>query len=134
MNQYNDDGAAIEAVWSSCMDDDGDPMVLKTLLKKGNAVTLKPYARSGAKVLFRTDADAVGWEAASGTMDIFAWSDIDFSQFTFNANDGPIEIPFNRKVKNYKRLQIIVKNDAVNEGFGVYAIVKHYVTGNFAKR
>lgn len=134
MNRYNDDGAAIEAVWSSCMDDDGDPMVLKTLLKKGNAVTLKPYARSGAKVLFRTDADAVGWEAASGTMDIFDWSDIDFSQFTFNANDGPIEIPFNRKVKNYKRLQIIVKNDAVNEGFGVYAIVKHYVTGNFAKR
>lgn len=134
MSRYNDDGAAIEAVWSTRMDDDGDPMVLKTLLKKGNAVTLKPYTRSGAKVLFRTDADAVGWETASGTMDIFDWSDIDFSRFTFNTNDGPMEIPFNRKVKNYKRLQIIIKNDAVNEGFGVYAIVKHYVTGNFAKR
>jgi len=121
-------------VWSTRMDDDGDPMVLKTLLKKGNAVTLKPYTRSGAKVQFRTDADAVGWDVASGTMDIFDWSDIDFSRFTFNTNDGPVEIPFDRKVKNYKRLQIIIKNDAVNEGFGVYAIVKHYVTGNFAKR
>lgn len=134
MGRYSDDGEAIEAAWSTPMDDDGDPMVLKTLLKKGNAVTLKPYARSGAKVLFRTDADAVGWEAAKGDMDIFDWSDLDFSRFTFNANDGPMEIPFERKVKKYKRLQIIVKNDAVDEGFGVYAIVKHYVTGNFAKR
>lgn len=134
MKRYSDDGAAIEAVWSTRADDDGDPMVLKTLLKKGNAVTIKPYTRSSAKVLFRTDADAVGWDAASGAMDIFDWSDIDFSRFTFNTNDGPAEIPFNRKVKNYKRLQIIVKNDKVDEGFGVYAIVKHYVSGNFAKR
>ena len=67
-------------------------------------------------------------------MDIFNWEDIDFSRFTFNANDGPQEIPFNRKVKNYKRLQIIVKNDGLNEGFGIYGIVKHYVVGNYAKK
>lgn len=134
MRRYNDDGAAITAMWSTPADDDGDPMVLKTLLKKGNAVTIKPYSRSSARILFRTERDTAAKEIASGTMDIFDWEDIDFSRFTFNANDGPAEIPFNRKVKNYKRLQIVVKNDAVNEGFGVYAIVKHYVTGNFAKR
>ncbi len=134
MQRYNDDGAAIEAVWSTKQDDDGDPMILKTLLKKGNAVTIKPYNRSGAKILFRTDKDAVGWQAAEGTMDIFNWDDIDFERFTFNANDGPQEIPINRKIKNYKRLQILVKNDAVNEGFGVYAITKHFVSGNFAKK
>ena len=65
---------------------------------------------------------------------IFSWEDIDFSRFTFEANDAPAEIPFRRKVKNYKRLQILIKNDAVNEGFGVFCIVKHYVTGNFAKK
>lgn len=134
MARYSDDGEAITAIWSTPADDDGDPMVLKTLLKKGNAVTIKPYARSSAKVSFRTDKDAIDWQVTEGTMDIFDWDDIDFSRFTFNANDAPAEIPFNRKVKNYKRLQIIVKNDAVNEGFGVYGIVKHYVTGNFAKR
>ena len=134
LKRYNDDGAAIEAVWSTKSDDDGDPMVYKTMLKKGNAVTIKPYNRSSAKILFRTDKDAIGWLAAEGTMDIFDWKDIDFNRFTFNANDAPAEIPFRRKVKNYKRLQILVKNDAVNEGFGVYAIVKHYVTGNFAKK
>ena len=134
MARYNDDGTAIEAVWSTRSDDDGDPMVLKTLLKHGNAVTIKPYARSSAKILFRTDRDAVAWQAAEGTTDIFDWEDIDFSRFTFNANDGPSEIPFRRAVKKYKRLQILVKNDAVNEGFGVYAIVKHYAAGNFAKK
>ena len=134
MKRYSDDGAAITALWSTKADDDGDPMVLKTMLKKGNAVTIKPYTRSSVKILFRTDRDAVAWQAAEGTMDIFDWEDIDFARFTFNANDGPAEVPFNRKVKNYKRLQIIVKNDAVNEGFGVFSIVKHFVTGNFAKK
>lgn len=127
-------GAAITAVWATRADDDGDPMVLKTLLKKGNAVTIKPYRRSSAKILFRTDRDAAAWQAAEGTMDIFDWEDIDFSRFTFNANDAPQEVPFRCKVKNYKRLQILIKNDAVNEGFGVYGIVKHFVTGNFAKK
>lgn len=134
MGRFSDDGEAICAIWSTKSDDDGDPMVLKTLLKKGNAVTLKPYSRSGAKILIRTDKDAVAWQAAEGTMDIFDWEDIDFSRFTFSSNDAPSEIPINRKVKNYKRLQFVVKNDAVNEGFGVFGVVKHFVTGNFAKR
>lgn len=134
VTRYSDDGAPIEAVWATRADDDGDPMVTKTLLKHGNAVTIKPYARSGAKVLFRTDRDTVAWQAAEGTMDIFDWADIDFARFTFLSNDGPSEIPFERAVKKYKRLQILVKNDALNEGFGVYAIVKHFAGGNFARK
>ena len=132
--RYNDDGEAIVAVWSTKADDDGDPMRLKTLLKKGNAVTIQPYSRSSAKVLFRTEKDPAGRQIAQGTMDIFSWEDIDFSRVTFNANDGPQEVPFNRKMKNYKRLQIIIKNDAVNEGFGIYGIVKHFVVGNYSKK
>ncbi|MBQ9459588.1 MAG: hypothetical protein IJU66_06605 [Oscillospiraceae bacterium] len=134
MARFNDDGAPIEAVWSTPLDDDGDVTMLKTMLKKGCAVEIKPYTRSGAKVMLRTDGDAVAWQAAEGTMDIFDWEDIDFSRFSFNASDAPQTIPFRRKVKNYKRLQIVVKNDAVNEGFGVYGIVKHYAVGNFAKK
>lgn len=134
LNRYSDDGEAITAIWSTKQDDDGDPMILKTLLKKGNAVTLKPYDRSSAKILFRTDKDAVAWQAAYGELDIFNWEDIDFSRFTFNSNDAAQEITLNRKVKNYKRLQILVKNDVANEGFGVFAITKHFVSGNFAKK
>jgi len=134
MSKFSDDGEAITAVWATPADDDGDPLVYKFLLKKGNGVTIKPYSRSSAKIYLRTDKDASGWYANGSNMDIFDWEDIDFDRFTFNSNDGPAEIPINRKVKNYKRLQIIVMNDQLNEGFGVYAITKHYVTGNFAKR
>ena len=133
MTEFSDDGAAITAVWATKADDDGDSTVLKTMIKKGCAVTLKPFTRSSAKILFRTDRDCAPIQAQNGTMDIFDWTDIDFSRFTFNSNDGPQEIMFNAKVKKYKRLQIVIKNDAVNEGFGVFGITKHYVTGNFAK-
>jgi len=134
MERYSDDGAPIFACWSTKADDDGDVMVLKTLIKKGNAVTLKPYTRSSAKVYFRTDQDPEEWMGREDTMDIFDWADIDFERFTFNANDAPREVLLNTKVKKYKRLQIIVKNDAVNEGFGIFGITKRYVVGNFAKR
>ena len=134
MERYADDGAAIFACWATKADDDDDVTVLKTMIKKGNSVTIKPYLRSSAKICFRTERDAVDWQATYGTMDIFDWEDIDFSRFTFNANEAPQEILFNTKVKKYKRLQIIIKNDAVNEGFGIYGVTKHYVNGNFAKR
>lgn len=134
LDKHSDDGAAIYAVWSTKADDDGDPTILKTMIKKGCAVTLAPYTRSSAHICFRTDRDPGEYEARYGTLDIFDWEDIDFSRFTFNANDGPQEILFNSKVKKYKRLQIFIKNDAVNEGFGIFGITKHYVAGNFAKR
>lgn len=134
MSKYSDDGAPITAIWATKADDDGDVTILKTMIKKGNSVTIKPYARSSAKICFRTNNDAVDWQAAFGTMDIFDWGDVDFSRFTFHSNDGPQEILFNTKVKKYKRLQIIIKNDAVNEGLGLFGITKHFVKGNFAKR
>lgn len=55
MSRYSDDGAAISAVWATKYDDDGTPAVLKTLLKRGCCVTIKPYARSSAEVYIRAD-------------------------------------------------------------------------------
>lgn len=134
MDRYSDDGAAITARWSTAADDDGDPTVQKTMLKQGCAVTLKPYSRSSSKIFFRTDRDAAQREIRGGLMDIFDFGAVDFSRWSFNCNDGAGEVFFRQKVKKYKRLQIGVVNDAVNEGFGIVAITKHFVTGNFAKK
>lgn len=134
MQRYADDDKAILAIWSTMADDDGDVTLLKTMIKKGNSVTIKPYTRSSAQIYFRTEQDPVEFFATGDTLDIFDWEDIDFTRFTFNSNDAPREILFNTKVKKYKRLQIIVKNDAINEGFGIFGITKHFVIGNFAKR
>lgn len=135
MSRYSDDGAAISAVWATKYDDDGTPAVLKTLLKRGCCVTIKPYARSSAEVYIRADRTGGHEKKVTGKpMDILDFSDIDFERITFNTDESPQEIFLNRKVKNYKRLQIIVRNQEPNEGFGIFQITKHYVTGNYAKR
>lgn len=134
MSRYSDDGAAISAVWATKYDD-GTPAVLKTLLKRGCCVTIKPYARSSAEVYIRADRTGGHEKKVAGKpMDILDFSDIDFERITFNTDESPQEIFLNRKVKNYKRLQIIVRNREPNEGFGIFQITKHYVTGNYAKR
>lgn len=135
MSRYSDDGTAISAVWATKYDDDGTPAVLKTLLKRGCCVTIKPYARSSAEVYIRADRTGGHEKKVAGKpMDILDFSDIDFERITFNTDESPQEIFLNRKVKNYKRLQIIVRNREPNEGFGIFQITKHYVTGNYAKR
>lgn len=135
MSRYSDDGAAISAVWATKYDDDGTPAVLKTLLKRGCCVTIKPYARSSAEVYIRADRTGGHEKKVAGKpMDILDFSDIDFERITFNTDESPQEIFLNRKVRNYKRLQIIVRNREPNEGFGIFQITKHYVTGNYAKR
>ena len=135
MARYSDDGEAIDAVWATRYDDDGTPAVLKTMIQRGCCVTIKPYARSSGTVYFRSDRPGGGERKVAATaMDILDFTDIDFERFTFNTDDSPQEIFLNRKVKNYKRLQIIVRNAENNEGFGIFQITKHYVIGNFAKR
>ena len=133
--QTIENGAAIDAVWSTKYDDDGTPAVLKTMLKRGCCVTIKPYARSSGTVYFRSDrTSGVEKKVARKDMDILDFADIDFERITFNTDDSPQEIFLNRKVKNYKRLQILVRNSEVNEGFGIFQITKHFVIGNYAKR
>lgn len=134
MERFNDDGAPIDTVWATKYDDDGSPSRLKTIQKRGCCVTIKPYSRSSATVYFRSDkTGGTEMQVSRSTMDIFDWEDIDFERFTFNTDSSPAEVFFNRKLKNYKRLQIIIRNKEINEGFGVFQITKHFVTGNFAK-
>lgn len=45
----------------------------------------------------------------------------------------PQEIYLRKKIKKYKRLQIIVENNMLNESFGVSEIVKMYTIGNYSK-
>ena len=132
MDRYSDDGAAIDAQWATKADDDGDFMRYKTLIKQGGGVQLKPYLRSSVDVIMRTDSD-FGNLMLSSSVGIFSWEDIDFESFTFSTIDTPQVIPFGTRVKKYITLQIIVRNNKVNEGFGVLGIIKRYVCMGYVK-
>lgn len=133
MDKFNDDGKAIVASWSTLNDDDNAPHLYKSMTKKGCLVTLKPYNRSSGTIYVCKDGNPRQF-LRKGLMDILDWDDIDYDRFTFNTNESPQDVFFKKKVKEYKRLQIIVENDALNEGFGVLQIVKTFTIGNYAKK
>ncbi len=132
---YYDEEDGIDAVWATRYDDDGTPAIQKTMIKKGCCVTIKPYARGGATVYYRTDRTGGGekW-ANTKLLDMLDFNDIDFERVDFGNKDEAQEIFLNRKVRNYKRLQIICRSNAPGEGFGIFQITKHYVAGGFSKR
>lgn len=133
MARYNDDGAAISASWATKADDDGDFTRYKTCNKRWLAVMLKPFTRSSAKVYVVTEKD-IERLVGERTMDIFDFSDVDFSRFSFNTAESPQVMPINAKTKKYITMQVIVKNDAKDEGFGVFGVKKWYTFGSYVKR
>ena len=133
LERFNDNGEAIACAWATLADDDGNIALNKMLLKKGGSVTVKPYSQSSAKIYFRTEKQAEAYLAHQATVDMHDWQSTDFSRITFNANNSPQEIFFSHKISKYRRLQIIIANDSLNEGFGIYTITKHYLLGGFGR-
>lgn len=133
MARYNDDGMAITASWATKADDDGDFTRYKTCNKRWLAVMLKPFTRSSAKVYVVTEKD-IERLVAERTMDIFDFSDIDFARLSFNTAESPQVMPVNAKTKKYITMQVIVRNDAKDEGFGVFGVKKWYTFGTYVKR
>ena len=133
MSKYNDNGEAITAVWTTKLDNDDMPEMLKTMQKKGCVITTKPFTRSSIQVGVLTpdytNAKIVKY-ASLGILDL---SDIDFEDFTFISNDNARTVVLRTKVKKYKALQFVLKNDKLNQGFGVFNITKNYIIANYVK-
>jgi hypothetical protein len=111
-------GAPIKAVWGTIADDDGSANYYKKLQKRGSLVAVMPMSDSGVKVYLIPDEKE--------------------PIFVGETDIGNHILPFNyylrKKVKNYKRLQIVCENESYNDGFGVDEIIKSYTIGNYAKR
>ena len=111
-------GAPIKAVWGTIADDDGSANYYKKLQKRGSLVAVMPMSDSGVKVYLIPDEKE--------------------PIFVGETDIGNHILPFNyylrKKVKNYKRLQIVCENESYNDGFGIDEIIKCYTVGNYAKR
>ena len=133
MSRYNDDGKPIVSRWSTKADDFGSFMFRKTMTKRGSGVMIKPYTRSSVRVYAVTEA-GIERSIKYSTMDIFSFADIDFGRFTFNTSDSPQVVPFNKKLKKFISLQVVLENKELDEGFGTYGVVVQYVVGNYVKK
>lgn len=130
--RYQSGGSPVIAEWSTPNDDDGGVQYFKTLNKKGCLAVLSPFPRSSCKCYFIVDGNPREL-IKTGDFDIFDWKDVEFERFTFSTNESPQEIYFNKKKKKYKRIQIVIRNDEINEGFGIHEIIKTFSIGNFSK-
>lgn len=112
---YN--GVPITAVWSTIADDDGAVHFFKNLKKKGSLVSLLPSSDSGVQIYLKPDRKE--------------------PVFVCETDAKQIDIPFDaymkKKIKKYKRLQIICKNSTLDDAFGVDQIIKCYTMGNYSK-
>lgn len=125
-------GDPVCAKWSSVFDDDGAPQKLKTLMKKGSVITVVPHYRTSCEITLVKDGDKFEY-LGRVTADLASFENIDFSRFSFNSNTVAFDRFTRKKIKKYKRLQIIVENNEP-EPFGITKIVKTYTFGNYAKR
>ena len=142
-------GTPVSAYWSSVFDDDGAPQILKTLKKKGTMCVLVPSAHTGCYVTLIKNGDEFQPLPYQNTA-IFSFADVDFgygheddpdyvptdpseARFIFASNGVAFDRFTKKKIKKYKRLQMIVGNDRA-EPFALTKVVKTYEQGNYAKR
>jgi hypothetical protein len=123
--KYSDDGEAIDASWSTAVDDDGNFAEKKSMTRSGTALLAKPFCRSSAEVLVRSERELCAFAAALGGF--FDFGDIVFDdKFSFETSDTPRVLPVRCGLRRYHTLQITVRNAVVNEGFGIFGIVKRF--------
>jgi hypothetical protein len=125
-------GEPVKAMWCSAFDDDGYPSKLKTLQKKGSFVTLVPHYKTGCELTLVKNGDERQY-VGEFTADMMSFERIDFSRFVFNGNTATADFFMKKKIKKYKRLQIILENNKA-EPFGITNVVKSYTIGDLAKR
>ena len=114
---YNDNGAPIECEWSTVLDNDGVTNYFKNLQKKGCLVTLLPLDNTGADVYVKADDK----------------DPVLIGSISANNLEVPAEFYLNKKIKKYKRMQIIIRNNNLNQGLGIQEIIKVYTVGNYSK-
>ena len=111
------EGVPIRAVWSTIADDDEMVHFFKNLTKKGFVLSFIPESNNGVDIFLKPDEKE---PIEIGTMNI-------------DETTLPYDMFVRKKVKKYKRLQIICANESYNDNFGIDQIIKSYTVGNYSK-
>ncbi len=110
-------GVPIYAEWSTIADDDEMVHFFKNLNKKGCVVSLLPGEGSYVRVLIKPDEKEPK----------------DLGYIESGITELPSDMIVKKKIKKYKRLQFIIRDDWYNDGFALDQIIKTYTVGNYSK-
>ncbi len=133
MNAYSDDGAGINAMWTTPLLDGGCFMKKKNICRRGTGILIKPFIRSSGEIFFTTDKS---YRSVTGsyTSDVIDFDDIDFNRFTFNCRDNPKVEVSPKKFRGVLQFQMGVRHTAANEGFGILAMMITFTVRSYIKK
>ena len=133
MDAYTDDGEAIDAYWTTKLDDLGDPSTTKTIKKRNIGVVAMPFAKSSAQIYYLKNGEEnfIKEYALSSEFD---FDNFDFDNINFGLASSPYFVPTNKKSKNNKMFRIKIRNNKASEAFGLYKIVFNYEYAKAIKR
>lgn len=132
MGAYSDDGAPIQAYWTTKLDDLNDVSSYKKIEKRNIGVLAMPFAKSSANIFYLKDEFEPIKEFELGS--VFDFNYIDFDKLTFGIAEVPVFIPTNKKQKKVKMFRMKIENNKVDEAFGLYQICLNYSINNAIKR
>lgn len=133
MDAYSDDGEAIDAYWTTKLDDLGDPSTTKTVKKRNIGVVAMPFSKSSAQIYYLKDTEEKLAKEYSLSSE-FRFDEIDFDNINFGLSSSPYFVPTNKKAKNNKMFRIKIRNAHACEAFGIYKIVFNYEYAKAIKR
>lgn len=130
LQSYNDDGETIEAYWET-PDLDGKLFYknktfryMAVRLGKALATSVKMYVQKrGVWTFIKEDTSSARY---------LSFMNIIFSKFTFSSDDTQKIVSSKLRVKKVDKAMFRLKNDALNEPFGIFDLAFEFVeSGNF---
>ncbi|TYS46764.1 hypothetical protein [Bacillus infantis] len=127
---YNDDGQPIKAHWFSKLmsfgADERRKMVEKVFF------SLKPDIRTSADLYYISDKKSRKFIKTT-RKDLYDYSHFDYSVFSYGTNEFPQEASNKIKAKKIVYFQLEIRNDKLDESFGLYSLGIKYNYQNFVK-
>jgi hypothetical protein len=121
---YTDDtDTTITAYWTTPLNNLGTYSYYKIV--KNVIVTVEPNSRTSADILYNSD-DSTDQLAASDSMALLDFDDIDFDDWSFATSAMPQVIATNTKERKIVFFGCKVFNDKLAESLGIYSIEIRY--------
>jgi hypothetical protein len=135
MSAYWDKGEAYTCRWATRMDDFGDFMRCKTIMRRGTGILAKPYVLCAGRICFATqDLPEETVREFDQNLMTFDFTRLNFTDFSLNPVTNPRVIPVNTKLGNARLLQVIVENSQGGTGFGIFGIQVRYMLTKDVKK
>ena len=131
-SSFNDDGSAITAYWRSKLLNFGTGSFYKNISEL--FFTIKSLSTTSAKVSVRSDINSVFEVLRTVTQTLFQFSTLVFSTLSFSANIFPLAFNIKLKQKKTNTFQIEIRNDVLDESFGLLELNIKYLVYRTIRR